>query len=559
MSATPSPAGTMKPVFAAGAAFVFTRKGVYFRNNAGSAMLEGEPAKELVRALAPFLDGNHSLAELVAAVSEPKRAALQRILNWLIERRIVIDAGRAAALAASGIPGDIAEYLTSLGVSSVPALRVHVAGDAEIAPLVTETAHASGFCLETSPADADVVLYAGRDIDGAVDLARRGVPLVSALLHPPGAWITSGCAGCLARRLAEHPSPDAAAADSLTSHLAAALLVRTALHRLATVATAGVLVWDAAERITATHTLLPHPRCSLCAPRKDDWRLSFALRLSAAIPATPESHPRLETAEERTAALEPAVDDALGPILRLHEEDFTQLPFSRSAVLAVNPTGGAPVRFVASGLDYYESRLRAATAALEWYAATLSAVESDGLLWALRVPSLEPLLVSAVATLAPEVTTASGWSYEELLGRAILGAALQGAVTPQGPLDVESLASNRVSRLLRAAGRLGMHVDLRQARTRFDVPAVIAREGDRQTIAAGMSLADAAEEALLALLSEQCGPRVAAVTHPQTVSTRHLLDAIDAAGAGGILIPHAAIPCRGRALLVAGFTWSESR
>jgi hypothetical protein len=82
--------------------------------------------------------------------------------------------------------------------------------------------------------------------------------------------------------------------------------------------------------------------------------------------------------------------------------------------------------------------------------------------------------------------------------------------------------------------------------------------GDRETIVTGMSLADAAEEALLALLSAQYGPRVAAVTHPQTVSTPLMLDALDAAGAGGILIPYATLPCRTRAFLVAGFTWSES-
>ncbi|HEY2324724.1 MAG TPA: hypothetical protein VGJ82_17835, partial [Thermoanaerobaculia bacterium] len=173
--------------------------------------------------------------------------------------------------------------------------------------------------------------------------------------------------------------------------------------------------------------------------------------------------------------------------------------------------------------------------------------KSSETVWALRIPSLQPARIAA-----PQAcTTAVGWTYEELLSRAIVGAALL-QVTTLGPIEIDA---PRVQRLLRIAGRLGMHVELREARAPYGVPAVTAAAGGRQESAAGMSLADAAEEALLALLAPQCGARVAAVAHPPALTARRLLDNVAAAGASGVLIPYAAIPCRGRSLFVAGFSW----
>jgi hypothetical protein len=500
MTIAPPPPDTLRPALAAGTEFVFTRKGVYFRNNVGSAMLEGEAAKELIRALAPFLDGTHSIADLLAAVSKPKRAALQRIVTWLLDRRIAIDAGSTG----DGMPSDVSEYLASLGVPGVGATTVRLAADAELAPLAAAAAGDLGLQAEIVPASDAVA---------------------AAVLRPPGAWIASGCSECFVRRLADAPPPEQT--DSLTKHYAAALLARTALHRLAGIETPDVVIYDATTRTTAAHALHCHHEGA-------DWQLSFALRLSAAIPATAETLPRLETAQERYAELDAVVDEALGPIVRLHEDDFTQLPLSRSeAVLAYGR------RFAAAGFDYYESRLRAATMALEAYAAV-----PTGEAWALRIPSLQPVRI-----LAPVPTTiASGWTYEELLARAILGAALP-AVTALDPLHLDA---PRVRRLLRIAARLGVTIELRAARAPLGIPAVVANE----TASVGMSLSDAAEEALLASLAPQCGRRVAAVNHPPSVTTRQLLDNVAAAGASGILIPYASIPCRSRSLLVAGFSWT---
>ncbi|HEY2323641.1 MAG TPA: hypothetical protein VGJ82_12335, partial [Thermoanaerobaculia bacterium] len=304
-SAAFTPPATMRPALAAGVAFTFARKGVYFRNNAGSAMLEGEAAKDLVRALAPFLDGSHSLAALIAAVPESKRAALQRIVGWLIERKIVVDAGAAAALAAGGLPGDVAEYLASLGVradcvSGAPFTPLRVAAGEELVPFVADAARELGLHAE---------------------IVAPSAALAAALLRAPGAWIVSGCSECFAHRLTEAPPRGAAASDPLTKYYAAALLARTALHRLAGIETADVIVYDAETRTTTAHPLR-------CRCQQLGWQLPFALRISAAIPATPESLPRIDAAEERYAELEPLVDDTFGPIVRLHEDDFTQLPLS---------------------------------------------------------------------------------------------------------------------------------------------------------------------------------------------------------------------------------------
>lgn len=103
------------------------RDGVYLLSYQGQVHLTGAAIGDLLDRLAPYLDGQHSLTDLTAALSPERRALVERIITTLQDRGMVRvrqapepDAGAGAAAGANpgAVPlsgGEQAEYQPEIG------------------------------------------------------------------------------------------------------------------------------------------------------------------------------------------------------------------------------------------------------------------------------------------------------------------------------------------------------------------------------------------------------------------------------------------------------------
>ncbi len=69
-----------------------TGDGIYILTNHGEVVMTGPSIFQWVDRLAPYLDGRHTLAELIAAMPADRRNMTERVVNALRERGVVVEA-----------------------------------------------------------------------------------------------------------------------------------------------------------------------------------------------------------------------------------------------------------------------------------------------------------------------------------------------------------------------------------------------------------------------------------------------------------------------------------
>ncbi|MBA3246427.1 MAG: TOMM precursor leader peptide-binding protein [Actinobacteria bacterium] len=257
----------------------------------------GAAARTLLPRLLPLLDGNRTTDELIAIVGRPVAPAVERALELLTEKRLLVEGSadlRSADLEA------LAEYSSS----SVSDLRgrldtaeVAVIGDYVLTEPLARLLRAAGVGFVTqdstgspdltvvlsNPADPamlgawnrralddGLVWLAAGDFDGAIaTIGPLVIPYETAchecLLLRRGS--TSGCAAELAalrsvRPACLIPAPVESLVLAATAHLA----IRWIALRDPALAGTVVTVETAASLEVRSHTLLRVPRCPACSP-----------------------------------------------------------------------------------------------------------------------------------------------------------------------------------------------------------------------------------------------------------------------------------------------------
>ncbi|MGI9111819.1 MAG: TOMM precursor leader peptide-binding protein [Gaiellaceae bacterium] len=261
----------------------------------------GAAARTLLPRLLPLLDGNRTTDELIAIVGRPVALAVERALELLAEKRLLVEGSadlRSADLEAlaehSGcsvsdlrdrleaavvaVVGDddvltepLARLLRAAGVGDV---RQHSTGSPDLTVVLSSPADPAMLEAWNQRAlhNGLVWLPAG-DFDGAT--ATIG-PLVipyetgchECLLLRSGS--TSGCAAELAglrsvRRACLIPAPVESLVLAATAHLA----IRWIALRDPALAGTVVTVETAASLEVRSHTLLRVPRCPACSPTRN--------------------------------------------------------------------------------------------------------------------------------------------------------------------------------------------------------------------------------------------------------------------------------------------------
>jgi|GEM_PF-6048829 len=357
-----------------------------------------------------------------------------------------------------------------------------------------------------------------------------------AVVHPAGF-----CADCLRLRAADLTPPAPSGAlddDDLLRRYAAALAEakRPARDELVIVGANG----------TSVHTAAPHPLCPRCGGL-GSARRNRGFEAMAALTGLGTAPPAECSTVDLLDAVEPLKDARFGPIFKIHESDFTQLPLTRSEVVSVDGTT------IASGFDYFESRRRALAAALERYARR--GVEER--MWGVAMPSLE-----IVATAPGAVSTASGASYEELFLAAVVAEErrlLECAVAEKTAalVELEHDAAARHRAILRRYGivpRLAVPADARL------VPAVVATADGIDVVAAAPTLDEAIADALRRLIA-----RIQAGDHGEPPDSdggcvaanramaATVLERMARSGRHGVLVPHLVLPLSGAQWIAGSF------
>src|SRR5919201_1943370 len=82
----------MRPCLLADVRFAKSPEGVYVEGDQGACTIRGGHSYEWLAALAPHLNGEHTLAELTGDLSAERRAMVERLIGALAEQRFVADA-----------------------------------------------------------------------------------------------------------------------------------------------------------------------------------------------------------------------------------------------------------------------------------------------------------------------------------------------------------------------------------------------------------------------------------------------------------------------------------
>lgn len=82
---------TMRPKINGDTFYFPTADGVYFRNNRGSFTLKGKGIDRLLDVLTPYLDGRHTLEEIISNVPVERQGLVQKLVEVLIGRGLAQD------------------------------------------------------------------------------------------------------------------------------------------------------------------------------------------------------------------------------------------------------------------------------------------------------------------------------------------------------------------------------------------------------------------------------------------------------------------------------------
>lgn len=492
-------------------------QGVYFEGFTGAFLLKGEELWPWVEFLADHLDGTRSWREIVKGLPPAHRKVLRTIVKALIEHGFAYNA--AHDLPHNLSPREVDHYqgviqylgefapsaeqrfealrrapvlLVGSGLCLSAAIRAALqigAAHVDFADLAGDPQLTRHFLRPYEEWPARVTeLQPGQVLEGLVNGPYRAVlfagpldhPFLSPLtercqllgtllliggvtqdggillptLHPDG----PACWGCLTRTLTSH-GVDLAAYDespallTLTaSRLVYEWMLWTTEIKPPAIRSALVLIHRETLADT-THRVLPHPNCTLCGQHL----MGFGVE-----------------------ALDSLVDPFTGYLHKVDPEELDQVPLAQCA--AYLPPALGESRIVVAATDARQARERAVFAGLERF-------------------------LTRHLTLSRDHTDAAvGRSTAEWVGRAVLRAAehklaeeaRRGTWTPI-PLTLgpnTCAASHRLHKALRIL--YGLSVDLYGCKTPWGGAAGVSSEGRWLSIRAGVDLAHAVHEALVA-------------------------------------------------------------
>ncbi|MGW4111044.1 hypothetical protein ACWEFJ_09210 [Actinosynnema sp. NPDC004786] len=534
----------MRPRLRADVRYARSPDGVYVRGSAGACTLTGATSYEWLDRLAPFLTGEHALSDLVDPLSADQRAAVEHLVRVLHEQHLLVDAVddephalteeelrvyepeiaflryatdsaehrferlRSARVTLRG-GGPVLAALLAAGLRS-GWRRVSVRTDDDVTALravaraaTRDDAQRVDFDRE---AGTDLLLCVSDRRDALVAAARDGarwdVPLGQVLVGGDEAWVTAvgppdrvRAPSCWRRLGAwRDPGPDEGLLTGPVPGVIAAHVALAAFRHLTG--------W-AAEDEEPVLTRIDLRDLTSRAHRPRPYAVTGRAGPDAAADGF---HDRLRW----------FVDDRVGVLGRLDEDDLPQVPLAVCRASVSDPASAlpawAPAPEVAGwGGDREQARWRAALAGLATYASLVDARggERPDLLTggtsavapvALRVPYRAPVGVAAGRTWADAVTAGLRAHCEALV------AARVGEGRPCDlPTAVRVVGDERASdlwRLLRAAAVTVHAVDLGGV---LGVPAFALRLAGTTITSCATTAAEALRDALeRAVLHWQC-------------------------------------------------------
>lgn len=267
--------------------------------------LAGRAASTLLPRLLPLLDGHRDVDQLVAAVGEAARPAVEAALGVLVREGLVVEGpavpeGHPAREAAYLVAGQTLRTSPYEVVRSLEGVSVEVRGGGTTAAAVARALHESGLSATTvelgAPLDEhDLVVVAPRPDelpslrawnrraldDGVTWLAVLPFDGAKAFVGPLFLPRESACFECLSvrraanlpfaaeyRQLEREPAsfPVAACVDATLAGLAALAVLRWLGAGDPLFAGAAYVLEIGAELSLSRHAIYPVPRCPECSP-----------------------------------------------------------------------------------------------------------------------------------------------------------------------------------------------------------------------------------------------------------------------------------------------------
>lgn len=529
------------PKLRPGTVVTTSRRGVTIACGALLVRLANQSSLSWLEPLVPYLDGQHSIADLTQGLDPARSLRVRQLVEVLVETGVARD---VAADASHDLPESAARaYAPELAYIEAHAdsparrfqaflhSRVFIVGTADIATVVMESLAQLGlsdvqriftpdlhglrcrpFQFETLE-PADVVIYASSPAARtelrslAAQCQLMGVPFVGVWPSEEQIWVgpypggRSGCWECATRRVSEasdmsfetlpitKPLPDASSPLATVLSGLAAFEVFSLLTRchqeLLEVST--ILRLDARTLSTTRHRYTPHPLCTICA--QHDRRPVHA--------STGPRRPAVDRAG-LVARAQSVADGKTGLILLITERGLSQLPVSvsRVEVGGGRRLNGAPVTQVAgSASSLAEARAEAVLRAIEWHTeASLTLMLSDGWIprrsWRLhkgRIRSLGGR--AATQPLRGAFAIGAGTSWQAATCRAVFALAEKIASASGAPVTRYVIRPGRqdgeIPELLSAANILGINFEMLGRDTPLGLEAFLfVVDGDVATIKA---------------------------------------------------------------------------
>jgi hypothetical protein len=397
----------MRPRLRADVRYVKSPDGVYVRGVAGACTLTGSASYEWLDRLAPFLTGEHALAELVEPLPADQRAVVEHLVRSLFEQRLLVDAVDdvphalteeeqrvyEAEIAFIRYAADSAEHR----FERVRSAHVTLLGDGPVVAALLEAGLRSGWrrvsvrtrddavglravarrAMRDSakevavegesgpPAGTDLLLCVSDRREELIEAARWGVAGGQVLVCGDEAWVTAVGA------------PDRVAAESCWRRLGGRRVPESD-EGLLTGPVPGVIAAHVA--LSCFHHLTGTADEESPVVRRIDLR-DLSARAHRPRPYTRTGRVRPAAVVEREGFAERVrsfVDDRVGVLGRLDEDDLPQVPLAVCRASVSDPESvlpaWAPAPEVAGwGADREEARWRAALTGLATYGSLVDA------------------------------------------------------------------------------------------------------------------------------------------------------------------------------------------
>lgn len=546
----------MRPRLRPDVRYVKSPDGVYVSGFAGACTLTGSAGYEWLDRLAPFLTGEHVLEDLVAPLASEQRDVVEHLVRSLHEQRLLVDAADDAPHALTDeeqrvyeseiafirYATDSAEHrferlrsarVTLLGGGPVLAallgaglrsgwrrVAVRTGDDAESLRALARGAVRDGkqdVTVEGGrglPDDTDLLLCvsARRDdlLAAARASARSGVAIGQVLVGGDEAWVTAVGA------------PDEVAAESCWRRLGAWRGEGT---------DEGLLTGPAPGAVAAhlAFASFRHLTGSAAAVEPELTRIDLrdlSARTCRPLPYAVTGQVRLDAEIEPdgfTERLRRLVDERVGVLGRLDEDDLPQVPLAVCRASASDPESVLPGWVGASevtgwGADRDEARWRAALAGLATYGSLVDARGGERLDLLTGAPCLVAPIEPHVPYRAP-VGVAAGRTWGDAVAAGLrahcelLLAEREGERCDLAAV-VRETGDERAAELLRFLRAAAVDVEATDLGCALGVPAFTVAVAGASVTTCATTVAEALRDGLeRAVLHWQCGlPEDAATT-----------------------------------------------